>query len=489
MSFLKAVYDMGRIETGAGGSPEWEEIDSFLSLPLPYFSENDKSYEERNGRVIRVWLKARNPWADTLEIFDVEKIDLVDFLAGDGSIQEKKRKYLYKDKPGSNTQLSFSPLYKLGSPQKENRKELIGENGDWKNNTETRFYKLKRTTLEEFEKLQVFSNGSVELIMECLEALVNDICAKWTDTKRSYLLLFGIEHEGRFLYPGEVPAFVSYFKKKLASRASVSRPVNCAFCGASEENATNLDRVFKFATFDKKSFLPGNDETSSRAKVFPLCQQCFSSISKGKGILDLRFTDTRTIPNTRIYIVPELTLGSRSVEKVGRATEEFLRNGIKVEEKLFSHLAKQGEGLVLHFLFWSKNQAQEQVHALVEDVPPSRLKRLESLWQESLKSFSPFSKENTEAGALDTAIRSTVRTLLGLGGKSEQDQNFQRARVYEVLGKLLGGERIDLKSIKMMMVARFPGLFADAEWLMKKGRFETGVMHLVVDFIERANRR
>jgi hypothetical protein len=41
----------------------------------------------------------------------------------------------------------------------------------------------------------------------------------------------------------------------------------------------------------------------------------------------------------------------------------------------------------------------------------------------------------------------------------------------------------------MMMVARFPGLFADAEWLMKKGRFETGVMHLVVDFIERANRR
>jgi CRISPR-associated protein Csh1 len=84
-----------------------------------------------------------------LEIFDVEKIDLVDFLAGDGSIQEKKRKYLYKDKPGSNTQWSFSPLYKLGSPQKENRKELIGENGDWKNNTETRFYKLKRTTLEE----------------------------------------------------------------------------------------------------------------------------------------------------------------------------------------------------------------------------------------------------------------------------------------------------------------------------------------------------
>lgn len=489
MGFLKAVYDLGRIETDDGYSPDWADIDSFLSLPLPYFSANDRSYEEKNGRVIRVWLKVRNPFAKTLEISGVEKIDLVDFLAGDGSMQEKKRKYLYKDKPGSNTQWSFSPLYKLGQPKKESRKELIGENGDWQNNTATRFYKLKRTTLEEFEKLQVLSPGSVSMIMEYLEDKINDICALWTDTKRSYILLFGIGHEGRFLYPGEVPAFVSYFKKKIASKSPVGRSVNCAFCGASEENATNLDKIFKFATFDKKSFLPGNDETSSRTKVFPLCQQCFSSISKGKGILDLRFTDARTIPNTRIYIVPELTLGSRSLEKVGKATEEFLRTGIKVEEKLFSHLAKQGEGLVLHFLFWSKNQAQEQVHALIEDVPPSRLKRLEFLWRESLKSFSPFVKENTETGTLDTAIRSTVRTLLGLAGKNEQDQVFQRARVYEVISKLLGGERIDVKGIKMMMVARFPGLFADAEWLVKKGRFETGSMYLIVDFIERANRR
>jgi CRISPR-associated protein Csh1 len=152
-------------------------------------------------------------------------------------------------------------------------------------------------------------------------------------------------------------------------------------------------------------------------------------------------------------------------------------------------LAKQGEGLVLHFLFWAKNQAQEQVYALVEDVPPSRLKRLESIWQRSLDSFSPFSSENTEARTLDSAIRSTVQTFLGLAGKNEQDQELQRAKVFEVIGKLLGKEQINVKAIKMMMVSRFPGLFADAEWLMKKGRFETGRMHSIVDFIEKANRR
>ena len=117
MGFLKAVYDLERIETDDGYSPDWADIDSFLSLPLPYFSANDRSYEEKNGRVIRVWLKVRNPFAKTLEISGVEKIDLVDFLAGDGSMQEKKRKYLYKDKTGSNTPWSFSPLYKLGQPK------------------------------------------------------------------------------------------------------------------------------------------------------------------------------------------------------------------------------------------------------------------------------------------------------------------------------------------------------------------------------------
>ena len=43
--------------------------------------------------------------------------------------------------------------------------------------------------------------------------------------------------------------------------------------------------------------------------------------------------------------------------------------------------------LVFHFVFWELLQAQERVHLMVEDVPPSRLKQLEAVWIETAELF------------------------------------------------------------------------------------------------------
>ena len=43
--------------------------------------------------------------------------------------------------------------------------------------------------------------------------------------------------------------------------------------------------------------------------------------------------------------------------------------GEKAEEKLFRQMAREGNDLVFHFLFWEKNKAMELVHLMVEDVP------------------------------------------------------------------------------------------------------------------------
>jgi len=122
MGFLEAVYSLGKRESSADSSPEWEDIDSFLSLPLTITED-----QEKRGRIIRVWLEVEDPIGKQLEIRDIAKIDVVDFLAGEGTPQENRRKYLYKDPAGANVTWSYSPIYKLGKPKKADQEKLLEE--------------------------------------------------------------------------------------------------------------------------------------------------------------------------------------------------------------------------------------------------------------------------------------------------------------------------------------------------------------------------
>ena len=83
-------------------------------------------------------------------------------------------------------------------------------------------------------------------------------------------------------------------------------------------------------------------------------------------------------------------------------TKDFLKNGIRNEQNIFNLLARVNEGLVFHFLFAEVNQAQLIVHSLIEDVPPTRLRKLEELWQESCIAFG---YEIDSNGKKDICIR------------------------------------------------------------------------------------
>jgi CRISPR-associated protein Csh1 len=138
-------------------------------------------------------------------------------------------------------------------------------------------------------------------------------------------------------------------------------------------------------------------------------------------------------------------------------------------------------------MFWEKNQAQERVHLIVEDVPPTRLKRLEELWRKSLEVYSPFKKDNTESKYLDFAIRNIVWVYLDLAGTGDSEKKFQMDRCFKVLGQLLNGQKVDVRGLKTNMVSRFPGLFASGDW-SQVGPTKSGRMLLVLDFLERVNK-
>jgi len=139
-------------------------------------------------------------------------------------------------------------------------------------------------------------------------------------------------------------------------------------------------------------------------------------------------------------------------EKLDRSDVAGLEENI--EAKYFSRLARIGQGLIFHFVFWQQNNAQEIVHLMVEDVPPERLARLESVWQQVNKEYAGWAKDTD----LDAAIRSLHATLNAFAGKSNSDKMVFRDFALQVIGSMLQGETLPVEMFKQLIVTRIPRL-------------------------------
>lgn len=447
MGFLQAMSQMGQFEHKDG-------LASYLVMPM-----------EREGKEIRVWLKVIGDLHEPLQIEKVSRIDLADYHS---KIEYLKR-YLYRARAGSAANWTYSPVHKAGKMKNNADKnlELLCGPG-WEKDKDTHFFKIKNRMLLDYEKQGFFTPGSVERIMTGMEASIK-LVVNELDNKQSYIIVFGIEQEGDFLYPGEVPAFINYFEKKLNENLFKGKNQKqkelhnqyCSLCGKSLINSITMDKIFKFATFDKVSVLPGLDKNEI-SYSYPLCPSCFENISAGREKVDRVLANASVLPDIRIWAIPE-AVGNETQGLFQRflhsweesfGNEDVSGSGEKREHGYFSRLAKAGFGMSFHFVFWQRNNAQEIIHLMVEDVPPERLARLQSVWQKVSKSTFGWKNETD----LDTAIRSLYATLAAFAGKSSADKIVFRDFALEVIGDMLQGQALPVDMFKRFIVPRLPRL-------------------------------
>jgi len=528
MGFLQAVSSLGTLDIKEGQ----EDYISFLEPPFEQKETKSPNY------VIQIGLKVKDKNADILSVLGIASIDCIAYpgMKPDDILQT----YLYKSTTGNVSQ-SYTPLFRLGKPEnskiefvshvdkkksksalKDEDSNIFFEKGNWKSDKDSRFFKIRKTVLQNYENEHIFENGNTDLIMNELENNVDRLIECWSEKKSSYIMVFGIDDNGRFLYPGEINAFLSYFKNKIASmmgegtaeikskeKNSVKKtnPVfeHCSLCDSETTQKNTLDKLFPFATFDKESFLPGTkDKNGADKKVFPICSDCSIQIVAGIRKMESTFKDMRVVPGYILYVIPELIGAGEKLETASSKTQDFLKTGIKTEERTFKNLLKADEYLVYHFLFIEENQAQQRIHFMIEDVPPSRIKKLQNQWKGACKSWERSEKQNddnksTEPGnrldefSLDYAFQQIYYMFRDLAGKSEQEQKFMREEALQVIAKLLNQEYIETKRIKTVMVSRLPGLFANPEWIvpkvkmMKHGKTKMIEMARILDFITRSN--
>ena len=497
MSFLHAVQNLGKLNTSSGQ----EDYHSFLQLPLPLPADTNDAKGKVPNYVIRVGLKVEDIAANTLNILSVGTIDRITYPGGIPKEQVTEF-YLYRKPVSSNTSWSFSPLYKLGKGVAEGEKELLGSG--WQSDKNSRFYKLHRSVLRSFEEDGVLVAGNIDLIMSALEERITELAEYWQEKKSSYLLLLGVEDEdGIFHFPGEITSFLNYFKAKISASLGDSTEkkgnAQCSLCFKAKIQPVTLDKIFAFSTFDKENFLPGiKNQNNSKEKVFPICSTCYKELFAGQEKMENDFRDNSVVPGYSLYVIPELIGTDLNLTRASNQLKDFFKTGINVEERLFSRLMHQQESLVIHFLFAEKNQAQQRIHYLVEDVPPSRLLKLQNLWQETCVQMN----DNTERDRtdsepeqlnLDIAFRRIYGVLLSLAGKTDQEQKVMREKVLQIIARLLNNNLIETKSLKALMVSRLPGLLSDPDWVQPKnkkemtGRTKLKRMHEILDFIWRIN--
>lgn len=509
MGFVNAVRDVGGMEIAKHSVSEFDDIDSFLEMPAEVIvnEKNDDSSEDNKKskqptKEIRVWLDVEDPQADILKVCGIKKVDIADFWSGSNNDRAKKRRYLYREPVGRAAKWRFSPIYKLGAGSADSIASLIGKDGNWLKDKQSRFYKLYDSTLRAFEETGVFSPGSVDVIMESLSERVSEISGYWSDKRSSYLLIFSPYFDGRFLYPVEVKSYLNYFRSRLAAQTADIHAKDgsefsvCALCNSHSSNVVNLDQVFAFATFDKKSFLPGNiDSVENKKKVFPLCPQCYKEMSEGRVRIDSVFTDAKSLYGIRIYVVPELLAGTSKFVKASTIARNFVRKGLEREPYISDGIMRMNDEVVLHFVFWEKNQAQERLLLMVEDVPPSRLKRAEEAWMSSAeatgiaKLFKEYNKSYPGSSILYRALGLMWSKVMELAGKSEGEQNYTRDWMLGIEGRILAGEHINVEAVKSFFVSRIQGLCADHDWVQKSSKYFARDIACIVDFLYRLNEK
>lgn len=310
---------------------------------------------------------------------------------------------------------------------------------------------------------------------------------------------FQISEDGHFMYPLDVKAYLSYFRSRLKEQgaggggSSQNGAVGeklCALCRSQTSETVNLDKIFAFATFDKENFLPGiKASDKSKGKMFPICQDCYKALSGGKACIDEKYSDSKSIYGVNIYVVPELIMGNANMGHAVQFNEDFLSKGLSNEEYLSKRIMKMDDSVVLHFVFWEKNQAQERLLLMVEDVPPSRLKQIEKTWISSAESLEgpDFDDDVSAKSRLYRIIGLVWSRVMELAGKSDNEQNYAKDWLLGIEGKILSGERINVDEVKTFFVLRLQGLCADHEWVQNKSKYFARDVSCIIDFLYRLN--
>ncbi|WP_456441520.1 TIGR02556 family CRISPR-associated protein [Caldithrix abyssi] len=209
--------------------------------------------------------------------------------------------------------------------------------------------------------------------------------------KEKKALSIKLKQDREYKYIGDFTVFRILLQKTEAKKAttkkgkitSASNKI-CAVCGIQRDSVSGNASPFKFYTIDKPGFITGGFNEKLSWRNFPVCSECKLFLEEGKRFVDENLSFK--FHGLNYWLIPKQILGdinndSNILESLLESKKISLKKEIKkvitnAEDEILDTLAQEKDVLTLNFLFIRKDNSAERILLLIEDIFPSRIKRI-----------------------------------------------------------------------------------------------------------------
>lgn len=317
---------------------------------------------------------------------------------------------------------------------------------------------LTRPFLQAYARDKGKAKAAVELVAKVVERWV---VKQLKLNKSSDLALYTLHLNGEQL--ARQQDYVAYLEESLIGEAfkSASNGV-CHVCGRNDKEVTADTTRFKLLKFyitDKPGFASGLSKKGFACN-YTLCRECYRSLLAGERFIE-NHLNTRLAYNS-VYVIPLFHLPSilRAADTLERCAN-YLKKRLDATQTLqqwqefqralqeYKHFEDAKASFVLNLLFATEAQSAVKVDKLIQDVPPSRLDRLDEV-RNKVRDFA-----NTHFGECKEWDLS-LKTMSYLFPIRRQGNQAQTRPFLEFLDALLTGRPLQVTSFipKFLETAR-----------------------------------
>ena len=318
-------------------------------------------------------------YTKVITIMFAQKNGEIDFLGVEQEQYDnsKKMKYLYKS--GAANSSDLSPTAKLsGKPEGTFDRKILG----WFRILDNKKVELSETERLFLESIRDQLDSDSDHIKEKIVTIREE-----TPRKEGILVTIKIIDDDRALYVGDFPVFRTLLIFQVNEKDSklMKKDKVCSICGEKKESVMGKMDTYAFYTLDKPGFITGGFDEKKAWRNFPVCPECKLSLEEGKKFLEsnlaFRFC------GIRYNLIPKFIVGTKGVSeeiidiftstsKLVSLKKKSMERITNDEEDILDVLKEEKDVLTFNFLFIQKMQAAERILLLIEDVFPSRLRRI-----------------------------------------------------------------------------------------------------------------
>lgn len=306
---------------------------------------------------------------------------------------------------------------------------------------------LTKPFLQAYARHKGKAKAAVELVAKMVETWV----LKELQLKPRDISLYTLQLNGQPL--ARHPDYVKYLEKSMVDKAfEEARDGICHVCGYRREVTADTTRfkLLKFYITDKPGFASG---LSKKGFVhnYTLCRECYRALLGGERFIENRLS-TR-LGRNNVYVLPlfhlpSITPTAATLEHWAKylkervAATQTLEQWQKFQDALkgYKEFENTKASFVLNLLFATKAQGAVKVDKLIQDVPPSRLDRLDEV-RNKVRNFA--NSHFRESHEWDLSLG----CIFYLFPIHKQGNQAQTRPFLEFLDALLTGRPLQVKSL------------------------------------------